>query len=100
MLKNLSLEEKVIFTRVILSPIKIVLDRKVDILVSNPPYIPVRYSIPPKGFNFMNLAWPLMGYRRTDFYKEEIDEVGIFYPIRLGLYLKIGHDQGIGYLEC
>jgi release factor glutamine methyltransferase len=95
--KNLSLEEKVIFHQGdLLSPIKGILDGKVDILVSNPPYIPSKDILSLQRevqFHEPSLALD-GGIEGLDFYKRIIDEVLDFLSHQARLIFEIGHDQG------
>ncbi|HHT50338.1 MAG TPA: peptide chain release factor N(5)-glutamine methyltransferase, partial [Eubacteriaceae bacterium] len=95
--KKLSLEEKVIFHQGdLLSPIKGILDGKVDILVSNPPYIPSKDILSLQRevqFHEPSLALD-GGIEGLDFYKRIIDEVLDFLSHQARLIFEIGHDQG------
>jgi release factor glutamine methyltransferase len=95
--KKLSLEEKVVFYHGdLLSPIEGILEGKVDLLVSNPPYIPSKdiLNLQREVKDFEPLLALDGGEEGLDFYERIIDQ-GLGYLSNQGkIIFEIGHDQG------
>jgi release factor glutamine methyltransferase len=95
--KKLSLEEKVVFYHGdLLSPIEGILEGKVDLLVSNPPYIPSKdiLNLQREVKDFEPLLALDGGEEGLDFYERIIDQ-GLGYLSNQGkIIFEIGYDQG------